>query len=305
MQYDTLGQTGLTVSRLALGAMMFGPGGNDDVDDCTRLIHLALDAGVNLIDTADRYGRGVSEEIVGRAIRGRRDDVVVATKCWGRMARDRNAGGASRRWIVRAVEHSLTRLGTDYIDLYQLHRPDLDALPEETHEALSDLVRQGKVRAIGTSNHPAELLVRLHWQARRRHLVPVRSEQAPYSLFRRSVERAVLPTAARHGMGVLVYSPLDYGWLTGKYRADAPWPADSRGAAAFLDADRWDPEVPAVRRKLALVEQLSAVADHEGCTLLELAYGFVLSHPSVSAAIVGPRLEHHLTAALACADRRL
>ena len=127
--------------------------------------------------------------------------------------------------------HSLTRLGTDYIDLYQLHRPDLDALPEETHEALSDLVRQGKVRAIGTSNHPAELLVRLHWQARRRHLVPVRSEQAPYSLFRRSVERAVLPTATRHGMGVLVYSPLDYGWLTGKYRADAPWPADSRGAA--------------------------------------------------------------------------
>lgn len=301
MEYTSLGVTGISVSRMALGAMMLGPGGNADPDDCIRIVGHALDAGINLVDTADRYGRGGSEEVLGRALRGRRDEVVLATKFWGRMGRDPNAGGASRRWVVRAVDESLRRLGTDRIDLYQLHRPDDATAVDETFEALDQLVHQGKILSVGTSNHPAERLTELHWLAERRHLCPVRSEQAPYSLFRRAVERDVLPTATRLGMGVLVYSPLDYGWLTGKYRRGRPWPSDSRGAARFFDATRWDPAEPGVARKLDLVEQLAAIAADEGTDLLGLAYAFVATHPSVTSVIVGPRLMHHLTSALAVA----
>ena len=294
MQYRRLGNTGIEVSTLCLGSMMFGAWGNQDEAECHRMVHTALDAGVNFIDTADVYAFGESEEILGRALKGRRDQVVLASKAHNAMpgeAGDRNRRGNSRVWLMRAVEDSLRRLGTDYLDLYQIHRPDPDTDIDETLGALSDLVRQGKVRAIGSSTFPAEQIVEAQWTAERRGRERFLTEQPSYSILARHAEAAVLPTCERYGMGVLVWSPLNGGWLTGKYRADIA-PAGSRAAT---NADHFDFAVDGVReRKLALVEQLSVIASDEGMSLIHLALGFVLAHRAVTAAIMGPRTHEQL-----------
>ncbi|MGH2545481.1 MAG: aldo/keto reductase [Actinomycetota bacterium] len=309
MELRVLGGTGVRVSSYCLGAMMFGPMGNPDEDECVRIIHRALDGGINFIDTADVYSRGRSEEIVGRALRGRRDDVVLATKVHGRMGDDPNMRGNSRRWIVREVEESLRRLGTDHVDLYQLHRPDPDTDLEETMEALTDLVRQGKVRYVGTSAFPAWQLVEAHWTAERRGLVRPRCEQCSYSILVRVAERDVFEVARRHGMGVIVYSPLTGGWLTGKYRRGAEPPEGSRMDRARTMggrfAPRFDDSRPEVARKYDAVEALFTVADKAGVAMAHLALAFATAHPAVTSAIIGPRTMEQLEDLLAGADVRL
>src|SRR4051812_9923976 len=275
MDYRPLGRTGVQVSELCLGTMMFGAWGNPDHDDSVRIIHRALDAGVNFVDTADVYSAGESEEIVGKAIKGRRDDVVLATKFFMPMGDDPNRRGGSRRWIVNAVEDSLRRLGTDWIDLYQVHRPDPAMDVEETLGALTDLVRQGKVRSIGSSSYSGSQIVEAQWTARERNLQRFRSEQPPYSLLVRGIELDVLPTAQRHGMGILTYSPLSGGWLSGGWTADSSptSPARQRLAARF------DMSLPDNQRKLEAVEQLAAVAADAGLSMIELAIAFLVRPP--------------------------
>lgn len=304
MQYRTLGATGIHVSSLCLGAMMFGPWGNPDHDECVRMVHAALDAGVNFIDTADVYSAGESEEIVGKALKGQRDDVVLATKVRGPMGPDPNQVGLSRRWIVQEVEASLRRLQTDWIDLYQVHRPDADTELDETLGALSDLVHQGKVRAVGSSTFPAELIVEAQWVAERRGREPFRCEQPPYSIFARGIEADVLPTCMRYGMGVIVWGPLNGGWLTGKYRRGAAAPPDSRAARGLVPR-RYDFDKPDNQRKLELVEELEKVAADTGCSLTHLAEAWVLEHPAVTSAIIGPRTMEQLQDLLAGSDVRL
>jgi aryl-alcohol dehydrogenase-like predicted oxidoreductase len=303
MELRALGRTGVRVSSLCLGAMSFGSMGNADREDCTRIIDRALDAGINVIDTADVYSGGESEEIVGAAIKGRRDDVVLATKSFNPMGRDPNRRGSSRRWIVRACEDSLRRLGTDHVDLYQLHRPDENTDIDETMDVLSDLVRQGKVRMVGSSTFPAEHIVEAQWASERRGFVKLRTEQPPYSVFVRGIERDVLPTCARYGMGVLVWSPLNSGWLTGKYRRDAPPPADSRFGR--LGRGAWTYDGPGSQRKLELVPQLEDVARDAGTDLITLSLAFTLAHPAVTSTIIGPRTMEQLESQLAAGDVRL
>jgi len=298
MQNRVLGRTGVSVSPLCLGAMMFGPWGNNDEADCIRVIHRALDAGINFIDTADVYSAGESEKIVGEALAGHRDDVVLATKFFMPMGgADPNMRGGSRRWIIREVENSLRRLGTDYIDLYQVHRPSTDTDVEETLGALTDLVRQGKVRYIGSSSYAASQIVEAQWAARDRRLERFVTEQPPYSILVRGIEADVLPTARRHGMGILSYSPLAGGWLSGRWRRDA---ASSPTSTARPPA-RFDMTSPANQRKLEVIEELAQLADKADLTLIELAITFVINHPAVTSAIIGPRtmeqLESQLTAA--------
>lgn len=309
MEYRTLGGTGVRVSSHCLGAMMFGPWGNEDEDECVRMIHTALDAGINFVDTADVYSEGRSEEIVGRALAGRRDEVVLATKVFGQMGRSPNRRGSSRRWIMQEIEHSLRRLGTDHVDLYQLHRPDRHTDLEETMEALDDLVRQGKVRYVGTSGYPALELVRAHAISDRRGLVRFRCEQPPYSILARHVEWDVLEVARRHGMGVIVWSPLAGGWLTGKYRRDSEPPPDSRmirfRGRPGRPQQRFDLGRPEVQKKVDAVEALATVADKAGLPLAHLSVAFALAHPSVTSAIVGPRTMEQLEDLLAGADVRL
>ena len=266
---------------------MFGSNGNPDHDDCVRVINLAIDAGINFIDTADVYSLGESETIVGKALKGHRDDIVLATKVHGAMGDDPNARGNSRRWIIREVENSLRRLGTDWIDLYQIHRPDPTTDIEETLSALTDLVHAGKIRAFGSSTFPAEQIVEAQWVAERRGLERFRCEQPPYSIFVRSIERGVLPTIERYGMGAIVWSPLASGWLTGRYR-DAAAIDLSVGRAKRFPA-RFDPAIPGNQRKLELVAQLDEVAQAAGISLTHLAMAFTISHPAVTAAIIGPR----------------
>jgi aryl-alcohol dehydrogenase-like predicted oxidoreductase len=306
VDYRPLGRTGVQVSELCLGTMMFGAWGNADHDDSIRIIHRALDAGINFVDTADVYSAGESEEIVGKAIKKlpptRRDDVVLATKFFMPMGEDPNRRGGSRRWIVRAVEDSLRRLDTDYIDLYQVHRPDSAVDVEETLGALTDLVRQGKVRYIGSSSYSGSEIVEAQWTARERHLERFRTEQPPYSILTRLIELDVLPTAQRHGMGILTYSPLAGGWLSGRYRKDAnAGPASSARARGALAA-RFDMSLPENQRKLEAVEQLAQVADDAGLTLIELAIAFVINHPGVTSAIIGPRTMEQLDSQLPAAD---
>jgi aryl-alcohol dehydrogenase-like predicted oxidoreductase len=298
MDHRPLGRTGVQVSELCLGTMMFGAWGNTDHDDSIRIIHRALDAGVNFVDTADVYSAGESEEIVGKALRGRRDDVVLATKFWGPMGDDPNQGGVSRRWIIAEVENSLRRLGTDWIDLYQMHRPDPAVDIDETLGALSDLVQQGKIRYIGSSSFNAGQIVEAQWTARDRRLERFRTEQPPYSLLVRGIELDVLPTAQRHGMGILTYSPLAGGWLSGSWTADSSptSPARQRLAARF------DMTLPANQRKLEAVEQLAEVADAAGLSMIELAIAFVVNHPAVTSAIIGPRTMEQLDSQLPAAD---
>lgn len=298
MELRPLGRTGVQVSPLCLGAMMFGPWGNDDRADATRIIHRALDAGINFVDTADVYSAGVSEEIVGEALKGRRDDVVLATKFFMPMGEDPNRRGGSRRWVVRAVEDSLRRLGTDHIDLYQVHRPDPAVDIEETLGALTDLVRQGKVRYIGSSSYSGSQIVEAQWASRERHLERFVTEQPPYSVLVRGIEADVLPTTQRYGMGTLTYSPLSGGWLSGRWRKDgAGAPTSSARPRA-----RFDMSTPANRRKLDVVEDLAVLAEQAGTTLIELAIAFVLRHPGVTSAIVGPRTMEQLESYLPAAE---
>jgi aryl-alcohol dehydrogenase-like predicted oxidoreductase len=300
MQYRRLGRTGMEVSSLCLGTMMFGAWGNTDEAECHRIVHEALDAGVNIVDTADVYAAGQSEEILGRALRGRRDDVVLATKFHEPMGGDRNRWGSSRRWVAIAVEESLRRLGTDWIDIYQVHRPDPGTDIDETLGALTDLVRQGKVRAIGTSTFPAEELVEAQWVAQRRHRERFTVEQVAYSIFARHAEAAVLPTCTRYGLGVLAWSPLNGGWLTGKYRLGGAPAEDSR---ASRNADHFDFRAEGVRaRKLELLEELATIAADAGLSLIDLALGFVLAHPAINAAIIGPRTLAQLHSQLKAGD---
>jgi aryl-alcohol dehydrogenase-like predicted oxidoreductase len=291
----------MKVSHLCLGTMMLGQWGNPDHDEGERIIHAALDGGVNFVDTADVYSSGESEEIVGRALKGRRDDVVLATKFHGRMGDDRNAGGNSRRWVTRAVEASLRRLGTDWIDLYQVHRPDPTCDVDETLGALSDLVHAGKVRAVGSSTFPAEEIVEAQWVAERRGRERFVSEQPPYSIFVRQTEAAVLPTCERYGMGVIAWAPLNGGWLTGKYRLGEAPPEGSRATRNRLP-ERYDPERPANRAKYDAIEELLKVASGAGCSLTHLAMAWAVNHPAVTAAIIGPRTMEQLTDLLAGQD---
>jgi aryl-alcohol dehydrogenase-like predicted oxidoreductase len=299
MEHRSLGRTGVSVSPLCLGAMMFGGWGNPDHDDSIKIIHRALDAGINFIDTADVYSRGESEEIVGKALKGRRDDVVLATKIHGPMGDDPNQRGNSRRWIAKEVEASLRRLGTDWIDLYQIHRPEQDTDIDETLGALTDLVRQGKVRYIGSSTFPASQIVEAQWVARDRGRERFVCEQPPYSMLVRGIEEDVLPTTLRHGMGVIPWSPLAGGWLSGRWRKGAEPPASTR--AQRLPA-RYDLANPANQRKLEAADALGALADEAGLPLIHLALAFVIRHPAVTAAIIGPRTMEQLESQLGAAE---
>src|SRR4051794_38819547 len=298
MQFRPLGRTGVQVSSLCLGAMMFGPWGNDDRADSIRIIHRARDAGINVIDTADVYSAGASEEIVGEALEGRRDDVFLATKFFMPMSEDPNHRGGSRRWIIREVENSLRRLRTDYLDLYQVHRPSPDTDVEETLGALTDLVRQGKVRYLGSSSYSGSQIVEAQWASRERHLERFVTEQPPYSILVRGIEEDVLPTARRYGMGTLTYSPLAGGWLSGRWRKDA---AGSPTSAA-RPSDRFDMSRPANQRKLDIVESLAQLAEQAGLPLIELAIAFAINHPGVTSAIVGPRTMEQLESYLPASD---
>jgi aryl-alcohol dehydrogenase-like predicted oxidoreductase len=296
VKYRTLGRTGIKVSPYCLGAMMFGWVGNADHDESVRIIHRALDAGINFVDTADAYSRGESEEIVGKALKGRRDSVVLATKAHLPMGDDPNQQGNSRRWLTRALEDSLRRLGTDHVDLFQVHRPAPDTDVEETLAALTDLVRAGKVRAIGSSTFPASDIVEAQWVAERRGLLRFRTEQPPYSILDRGIEREVLPVCERYGMGTLVYSPLAGGMLTGRYRKGQE--ADTHRATYGFRHMRDE-------RRLDAVEQLLVVADKAGIPLTHLAMAFAIAHPGVTSAILGPRTMEQLDDLLAGAETTL
>jgi aryl-alcohol dehydrogenase-like predicted oxidoreductase len=296
VEHRALGRTGVKVSPLCLGAMMFGAWGNRDHDDSIRIIHRALDAGINFIDTADVYARGESEEIVGKAVGGgKRDDVIVATKFHGRMGEEPNRRGNSRRWIMQAVDGSLRRLSTDWIDLYQVHRPSPDTDIDETLGALTDLVRTGKIRYLGSSTFPAHEIVEAQWVAERRGRERFVSEQPPYSLLARGVEAEVLPVCERYGIGVIPWSPLAGGWLSGRYRKGQEPPESTRAQRL---PHRYDLSRPENQRKLELADELALLADERGMTLIHLALAFVLRHPAVTAAIIGPRTMEQLESQL-------
>ncbi len=302
MKMRTLGRTGIKVSPLCLGAMMFGEWGNPDHADSARIIHRALDAGINFIDTADVYSAGESEVIVGEALAEvDRSRVVLATKVFAPMGDDPNAQGSSRRWIMAECEHSLRRLGTDYIDLYQVHRPDETTDLDETLGALSDLVHAGKIRSFGSSTYPAERIVEAQWVAERRGRERFRTEQPPYSILVRGIEADVLPVAQAYGMGVIPWSPLAGGWLSGRFGAGK----DNTSARAQRAPGRYDLSLPGNQRKLEIVTELAAVADDAGVTMVELALAFVLEHPAISAAIIGPRTMEQLETQLSAPDVRL
>jgi aryl-alcohol dehydrogenase-like predicted oxidoreductase len=303
VELRTLGGTGVKVSPLCLGAMMFGAWGNRDHDDCVRVIHRALDAGINFIDTADVYSAGESEEIVGKALAGgKRDNVVLATKFHVAMGEDPNQRGNSRRWIMREVEDSLRRLGTDWIDLYQVHRPDPTCDIDETLGALTDLVRAGKVRYLGSSTFPVSEVVEAQWVAERRARERFVCEQPPYSMLVRGVEADVLPVCQRYAMGVIPWSPLAGGWLSGKYRKDRDVPTSRR---AERIPQRYDMSLPENQSKLEAADRLGALADDTGISLVEMALAFVLRHPAVTAAIIGPRTSEQLESQLPAAEVEL
>ncbi|WP_131747794.1 aldo/keto reductase [Frankia sp. Cppng1_Ct_nod] len=296
MLFREFGRTGVKVSPLTLGAMMFGAWGNPDHDDSIRIIHRALDAGINIVDTADMYSYGESEEIVGKALAGGvRDDVVLATKFHAPMDDNLNHRGNSRRWIHREVENSLRRLRTDWIDLYQVHRPEPGTDFDETLGALSDLVHQGKIRYIGTSTFEPSDIVEGQWIAERRGRERVVSEQPPYSVLARGVEREVLPVAQRYGLAVIPWSPLAGGWLSGRYRKGADLPVSGRSQRT---PGRFDLTLPANITKIDAVEQLAVLAEDAGLSLVHLAIAFVLSHPAITSAIIGPRTLEQLESQL-------
>jgi aryl-alcohol dehydrogenase-like predicted oxidoreductase len=282
--------------------MMFGAWGNRDHDDSIRIIDRAIDAGINFIDTADVYSAGESEEIVGKALAGKRENIVLATKAHASMGDDPNMRGSSRRWLVREVENSLRRLNTDYIDLYQVHRPDPSADVDETLGALTDLIRAGKILYAGSSTYPASEIVEAQWTAERRGRERFVCEQPPYSILVRDVERDVLPTAQRYGMGVIPWSPLAGGWLSGRYRLGQDLPQSHR---ADRIPSRYDMSLPANQRKLEAADALAKLADEAGLTLIEMAIAFVIRHPAVTAAIIGPRTMEQLESQLTAAEVKL
>jgi len=291
MQYRTLGRTGIKVSPYGLGALMFATSvGNKDPQDSVRIIHKALDAGINLVDTADAYGD--SEEVVGLALKNRRDSVVLTTKFSRPVGTDPNARGTSRRWIMTAVENSLRRLQTDYIDVYQVHRVDPDTDIEETLSALSDLLHAGKIRAFGSSNTPVSTMLEAQWVAERRGLSRFRTEQAPYSLLNRGIESEVLPTAQQYGMGVLTWGPLGQGMLTGRVRRGQ---ANDVVRSAMFKAFSDD-------RRLDVVEQLIPLAEEAGLSMPHLAMAFAVAHPAVSSVLLGARTMEQLDDLLAGFD---
>lgn len=298
MEYRTLGQTGVQVSTLALGAMNFGAIGRTTQDDATAIVTAALDGGVNFIDTADMYSQGESEEMVGKAIAGRRDDIVLATKVFNPMGDERNHRGSSRRWIIAELENSLRRLDVDHVDLYQIHRWDPTTSDEETLSALTDLQRAGKIRYFGSSTYPAYRIVQAQWASREHHLGRYVTEQPPYSILQRGIESHVLPATEHYGLGVLVWSPLASGWLSGAIREGREMTTSRAG----LMPQRFDTTIPSNRAKLDAVEQLVSVAEEAGLTLIQLALGFVTAHPGVTSAIIGPRTVDHLRSQLAAAD---
>lgn len=302
MKYRYLGSTGVKVSELCLGAMMFGAWGNPDHDDSVRIIHSALDAGINFVDTADVYSAGESEEIVAKALAGRRDRVVLATKVHGPMGDDPNMVGNSRRWIIAECENSLRRLGTDYIDLYQIHRPDPHIDIDETLGALTDLVRQGKVRYLGSSTFQPSQIVEAQWVAEKRGRERFVCEQPPYSMLVRGVEAEVLPTCQKYRIGVIPWSPLGGGWLSGRWRKGA---ADLTSRRAARLPGRYDMSDPANQAKLEAADALAVLAEEAGMTLIHMALAFVLEHPAVTSAIIGPRTAEHLESQLGAVDVRL
>jgi aryl-alcohol dehydrogenase-like predicted oxidoreductase len=302
VEYRTLGSTGVRESPLCLGAMMFGAWGNPDHEDSIRIIHRALDAGINFVDTADVYSRGESEEIVGKALKGRRDRVVLATKAHGAMGDDPNERGNSRRWLVRECDASLRRLGTDWIDLYQIHRWDRDTDHDETLGALTDLVRAGKVRYIGSSTYPPSSIVAAQWTAERRGRERFVCEQPPYSMLVRGVEAEVLPVCQDYGMGVIPWSPLAGGWLTGKWRKGREAPQSTRAQRL---PERYDLSLPENQRKLDAADALGKLAEESGMTLIHMALAFVIGHPAVTAAIIGPRTMEQLESQLGAVDMQL
>ena len=299
MELRTLARTGVKVSPLCLGAMMFGGWGNPDHDDSVKIIHRALDAGINFVDTADVYSRGESEEIVAKALKDRRDRVVLATKVHGTMGEDPNFQGNSRRWIISECENSLRRLGTDWIDLYQIHRPDPACDIDQTLSALSDLVHAGKVRYIGSSTFPAADIVEAQWAAEKRGLERFVCEQPPYSLLVRGIETDVLPTIQRYHMGAITWSPLAGGWLSGNYRTGEELPKSLRASRI---PGRYDMSIPGNQRKLEVAEELAKLAESSGMSLVHLAVAFVLAHPGVTSAIIGPRTMEQLETQLGAAD---
>ncbi|MFF1611528.1 aldo/keto reductase [Amycolatopsis sp. NPDC058278] len=298
MQYRTLGRTGVQVSTLALGAMNFGAIGRVTQDEATAIVDAALEAGINLVDTADMYGQGESETIVGRAIAGRRDDLVLATKATMPMGEERNHRGNSRRWLVRALEDSLRRLDVDHVDLYQIHRWDPATSDEEALSALTDLQRAGKIRYFGSSTFPAYRIVQAQWAAREHHLGRYVTEQPSYSILQRGIEAHVLPVTEEYGMGVLAWSPLASGWLSGAVRAGR----EITTSRAAVLPERFDLDVPANRARLDAVEKLAKLAEQAGLTLIQLALGFVTAHPGVTSALIGPRTHAHLRSQLEAAD---
>jgi aryl-alcohol dehydrogenase-like predicted oxidoreductase len=300
MRMRTLGGTGIKVSSYCLGAMMFGAWGNPDHEESARIIGRALDAGINFIDTADAYSGGESEEIVGKALAGgRRDNVVLATKAHGPMGDDVNERGNSRRWLIRECENSLRRLGTDYIDLYQIHRPDPATGIDETLGALTDLIRAGKIRYAGSSTFPASQIVEAQWTAERRGRERFVCEQPPYSILVRGVEAEVLPVCQRYGMGVIPWSPLAGGWLSGRYRKDTEVPTSRRAERIPL---RYDMSLPSNQAKLEAADKLAVLAEDAGLSLIHLALAFVIKHPAVTSAIIGPRTMEHLDSQAGAAD---
>jgi aryl-alcohol dehydrogenase-like predicted oxidoreductase len=298
MELRPLGRTGVQVSKLCLGTMMFGDWGTKDHDESITIIHRALDAGINFVDTADVYSQGESEVIVGKALKGRRDDVVLATKFFMPFDDDPNHRGGSRRWIMTAVENSLRRLGTDHIDLYQMHRYDPAVDLDDTLGALTDLVRAGKVRYIGHTTFPASALVDAQYVARDRGRERFVTEQPTYSMLTRNIENEILPLTQRYGMGVLPYSPLSGGWLSGRYRKD-PQAAPASGARPSA---RFDLSTVGNQRKLDAADELAKLADEAGLTLIQLAIAFVLRHPAITSPIIGPRTMEHLESQMAGAD---
>jgi aryl-alcohol dehydrogenase-like predicted oxidoreductase len=302
MELKTLGRTGVKVSPLCLGAMMFGGWGNADHDDSVRIIHRALDAGINFIDTADVYSQGESETIVGKALSSiDRSRVVLATKVHFPMGDDPNAQGNSRRWITAEVENSLRRLGTDYIDLYQIHRPDESTDIHETLGALTDLVHAGKIRYFGSSTFPAEMTVEAQWVSFTRQLGRFSTEQPPYSILVRGIERDLLPVAQGYGMGVLPWSPLAGGWLSGSYGEGK---ANTSRRSERIPG-RYDLSNPGNQKKLEAVNELTKLADESNLSLIHMALAFVLEHPAVTSAIIGPRTMEQLESQLDAAELRL
>nr|AFY23034.1 TamC [uncultured bacterium] len=298
MQYRIVGRTGVRVSTLALGAMNFGRIGRTTQDEATAIVDAALDAGINMIDTADMYGDGESEEMVGRAVAGRRDDIVLATKATMPIGEERNHQGSSRRWLVTALDDSLRRLGVDHVDLYQIHRWDPTTSDEETLSALTDLQRAGKIRYFGSSTFPAYRIVQAQWAAREHRLSRYVTEQPSYSILQRGIEAHVLPVTEEYGLGVLAWSPLASGWLSGAVRAGQ----EITTSRAAVLPERFDLALPANRARLDAVELLAKVADEAGLTMIQLALGFVTAHPAVTSALIGPRTLDHLHSQLAAAD---